>query len=174
MLLHPTPYPTRLIRLTLTVMMGFLLASCSGPAFSRAWKEAQKQPSTDPICGQWTGTWQSEVNGHHGSLQCVVSPPSAPGQPHDFFYRATWKRILSGSYRAKHKVEPSGQSTWTLSGEHQMPSWAGGLYTYKGRLTPETFSATYDCNLDRGTYSLRRLDSNAPLKNTLAKTNSKP
>lgn len=163
-----------LTRLLLPAVLGLLLSSCSGPAFNRAWKQAQHQPPADAVCGQWTGTWKSDFNGHHGKLQCVVTPPAKPGQPHGFFYRATWMRILSGAYRAEHTVKPAGKAAWTLSGSHEMPSWAGGLYTYEGKLTPETFTARYECEIDHGTYALSRPESAAAANKTLAKSTDTP
>jgi hypothetical protein len=167
--------PFRLLcRQLLPGMLALLLTSCSGPAFQRAWKQAQSQPPADPVSGPWIGTWKSDSNGHQGQLQCVVTPPDKPGAPHQFYYRATWMRFLSGAYRAEHQVKPSGKSAWKLSGQHRMPAWAGGLYTYEGNLTPESFSARYECEIDHGTYTLQRPESTATPNNTLAKSQAKP
>ena len=150
----PRPVVFRLM----LVLTALLSVSCTGPSFHRAWRAAKSSPQADPVCGRWQGEWRSEANGHHGKLQCVVTPPAQPGEPHEFYYRATWQRILSGPYRAKHQVKPAGPDKWTLSGEQTLPAWAGGRYEYRGTLTPDTFSATYQCAIDRGTYQLRRVD----------------
>lgn len=144
------------IRLLFAALIGLSLPSCTSPGFQRAWKQAATLPQSDPVCGQWLGTWQSDANQHHGNLRCIVTPPKSPGQPHQFHYHATWMRFLSGTYRAQHSVTPSGKSTWTLAGQHQMPSWAGGLYTYQGQLSPSNFTANYKCELDHGTFTLSR------------------
>lgn len=156
-------------RLLLTAILGLCLSSCVSPRFQRAWNQAATQPpQADPFCGQWQGTWQSQANHHHGKLRCVVSPPQSPGQDHQFYYHATWMRFLSGGYRTKHTLTPSSKSTWTLAGQHQMPDWAGGLYTYKGQLSPSNFTTTYQCELDHGTFTLSR--PLTPLKKKLAKS----
>lgn len=144
------------LRLLLTAFLGLSVSSCLSPSFQRAWNQAASQPQADPVCGQWLGAWQSQANHHHGNLRCIVSPPKSPGQPHHFRYHATWMRFLSGAYRAQHSVTPSSPSKWSLAGQHQMPSWAGGLYTYKGHLSPTNFTATYHCKLDHGTFTLSR------------------
>jgi hypothetical protein len=155
--------------LLLNAVLGLFLCSCSGIGFHRAWKKANAEPPADPFCGQWQGTWLSEFNQHNGKLRCVVSPPESPGEPHHFHYHATWMRILSGSYRARHTITPSGTSKWTLKGQHQMPGWAGGLYTYEGQLSPTSFNATYRCALDHGTFTLSRPESPLPSEKALAK-----
>ncbi len=132
-----------------------LLSSCAGPGFNRAWKKAGSMPE-DGVSGRWEGTWLSDANGHHGKLRCIVTPPETPGGPHEFYYHATWMRVLSGAYRADHQVKPAGRGRWTFTGEHEMPSWAGGLYRYDGRISGGTFEADYRCRIDRGTYQLQR------------------
>jgi hypothetical protein len=174
-----TPPPTsplpRLLRAFLPALAFlFLLPSCSGPSFHRAWKAAAASAPADPVSGRWEGTWQSRVNGHHGRLQCVVTPPDQPGGPHLFHYRATWMRFLSGSYRAAHSLTPSGKNTWSLSGSHALPAWAGGLYQYQGSLAPDSFSASYECEIDRGTYTLKRPPAPSSVQNTLAKSSNSP
>lgn len=151
----PRPLP-RLPRWLPRLLLACLLSSCAGPGFNRAWKNAGSLPN-DGVCGRWEGTWLSDVNGHHGRLRCVVSPPAEPNGPHQFFYHATWMRVLSGSYRAGHLVKPAGRERWTFTGEHRLPSWAGGLYHYEGSIQNGRFEATYHCELDRGHYHLHRV-----------------
>jgi hypothetical protein len=52
-----------------------------------------------------------------------------------------------------------------------MPSWAGGLYTYQGQLSPTNFNATYKCAIDHGTFTLSRP---LPAKKILAKSPPAP
>ncbi len=150
-----TKHLPRLRRL-LPVLLLPLLVSCAGPSFHRAWKKAANTPSDD-VNGRWQGTWSSDTNGHHGRLRCVVTPPETPGGPHQFFYHATWMRVLSGAYKAGHQVQAAGRGRWNFSGEHQMPNWAGGLYRYEGTIENDQFQAKYRCKIDRGTYRLTRV-----------------
>lgn len=162
----PSPKPptamntSRLIRLGLIALSLVCLPSC-GTAFRKAWNNA---PASQGVAGKWEGTWLSAVNGHTGTLKCVVTPaPEAKcaacgskAQPHTFFYRATWKTILSGSYQAVHHVEKKG-SAYVFKGDHQMPDWAGGKYHYEGTVKGDEFNACYQCAKDRGTFTMKRV-----------------
>jgi hypothetical protein len=139
------------LRLALVAISLVCLPSC-GTAFRKAWNHA---PASQGVEGKWEGTWLSAVNGHTGTLKCVVSAPTGKGD-HEFFYRATWKKILSGSYKAVHHVEKKGGSH-VFKGDHQMPDWAGGKYHYEGTVKGDEFSACYESAMDRGSYMMRRV-----------------
>ena len=151
---------SRLIRLVLTALSLVCLPSC-GTAFRKAWNNA---PAANGVAGMWEGTWLSAVNGHTGTLKCVVTPAlkaesannGSKAQPYSFFYRATWKTILSGSYKALHQVEKKG-SAFVFKGDHQMPDWAGGRYHYEGTVKGDEFNACYECAIDRGTFTMKRV-----------------
>lgn len=128
------------------------LSSCNG-AFRKAWKAASV---SEGVNGKWEGTWLSAANGHHGKLRCAVSGPEGQGD-HDFFYHATWKSILSGSYKAVHHVQPKKDGSYVLKGDHQMPDWAGGKYHYEGTIKGDEFKACYECEIDRGTFTMKRV-----------------
>ncbi|MFM2168646.1 MAG: hypothetical protein RIS79_3017 [Verrucomicrobiota bacterium] len=139
------------LRLALVAISLVCLPSC-GTAFRKAWNHA---PASQGVEGKWEGTWLSAVNGHTGTLKCVVSAPTGKGD-HEFFYRATWKKILSGSYKAVHHVEKKSGSH-VFKGDHQMPDWAGGKYHYEGTVKGDEFSACYESAMDRGSYMMRRV-----------------
>jgi hypothetical protein len=138
--------------LSLTVLA---LCSCSS-SFRREWKEALQQPPGSGVVGAWEGQWKSDSNGHHGRLRCVVSPAKNEQGDHSFHYHATWAGILSGAYRAEHRVVPQKKDA-TFTGQHDMPSWAGGRYTYGGKIVGDEFSACYQCSMDKGTFQMRRV-----------------
>ncbi len=140
-----------LLRLVLSVLVLTVLPSCSS-AFHKAWDHP---PAAHGISGKWEGTWLSAVNGHHGELRCVVSGPKG-GQNYRFHYHATWKSILSGSYKAIHQVQKKGTS-YIFQGDHPMPDWAGGLYHYEGTVQGDAFNARYECAKDRGTFTMQRV-----------------
>lgn len=156
--IRPPPSPMKrasLLRLALALISLTCLPSC-GFAFRSAWKKA---PVTSGVEGKWKGTWLSDASGHHGNLSCVVSPPPASRKHtfHQFFYHATWMHILSGSYKAIHTVKKQKDGTYTFSGEHKMPNWAGGLYHYEGTIKGDEFKANYKCPIDNGTYTMKRV-----------------
>ena len=130
--------------------------SCVSPAYEYRWHQAASSAAPEGIEGTWDGTWQSEVNGHHGRLRCIIGPAIDDSSHHPFRYRATWMRFLSGGYRAEHQVTPIAPDQWTFSGQHQLPNWAGGLYQYEGTIHDDTMSVRYDCAIDRGHYELTR------------------
>jgi hypothetical protein len=158
-----------LLRLVFGLIFLTCLPSC-GFAFRKAWKDAR-----GPTCGfrddggectfdfpsegvgRWKGTWLSEASGHHGDLSCVVSEAKGKPGDHEFFYHATWMKILSGSYKAMHSVKKEKDGTYTFSGEHKMPNWAGGLYHYEGTIKGDEFKANYKCSMDNGTYTMKRM-----------------
>lgn len=141
-----------LLRLSLSVLVLSLLTSC-GSEFRSAWKRAG---TTQGVEGRWEGTWLSAANGHHGTLRCAVSGPKGQ-ENHQFFYRATWKSILSGSYKAIHQVQKKKDGTYVFKGDHQMPDWAGGKYHYEGTIKGDDFNACYECEIDRGTFTMKRV-----------------
>lgn len=151
-----------LTRLALCAFVLTLLPSC-GSDFRSAWKKA---PAAHGATGKWEGTWLSAANGHHGKLRCVVAEPGAllaasklqpNAVPHTFHYRATWMKILSGSYTAVHNVQKQKDGTYVFKGEHKMPDWAGGLYHYEGTIKDDEFKANYRCSMDHGTYTMKRV-----------------
>lgn len=137
------------------LLLSLLLASCS-TGFRREWRQAVAAGPQPGAAGAWEGTWRSHVNGHHGRLRAVVSPPKNSVGDHDFHYHATWAKILSGSYRAGHRVTPSKHGS-AFEGQHRMPNWAGGLYRYEGRIHGDLFEACYSSGKDRGVFSMKRV-----------------
>jgi hypothetical protein len=88
-------------------------------------------------------------------LRCIVGPAQA-NHEHDFFYYATWKHLLSGSYHTTQKVTRTAKG-YAFAGQHTMPAWAGGLYTYQGTIRGDEFHAEYKCASDHGSYVLKRV-----------------
>jgi hypothetical protein len=129
-----------------------LLSSCS-VSFDRDWRTAVAAGPKPGVEGAWSGTWQSEATGHTGKLRCVVGP--AQKSEHDFHYHATWS-FLSGAYHAKHLVTQTATGS-KFQGQHRMPDWAGGLYTYQGTIQGDDFHAKYQCAKDRGSYTMKRV-----------------
>lgn len=148
-------------RLLFLLSLTVLLSSCS-LSFKKEWKAALKAGPQPGLVGAWEGEWKSESTSHHGRLRSVVGPEKNNEGDHPFHYHATWAGILSGSYRTDHRAQKKGKH-WIFKGQHRMPSWAGGLYTYEGTVDGDEFSARYDCEFDEGTFRMTRVRP-APIK----------
>lgn len=83
--------------------------------------------------------------------------PSKNSDAYCFHYRATWMKILSGSYKAMHNVQKKKDGSYIFKGDHQMPDWAGGLYHYEGTIKGDEFNARYKCAKDHGTFTMKRV-----------------
>jgi|GEM_PF-418324 len=157
-----------LLRLALGLILTSCLPSCSS-GFRSAWKAGGYVISPNSMIttqeslqnqlppGKWEGTWHSDANGHQGTLRCVTSSAFNIQGDHEFFYRATWKKILSGSYKAVHTVKKQKDGTYTFKGTHKMPKSLGGLYQYEGTIKGDEFNACYQCSMDKGTYTMKRV-----------------
>lgn len=143
-------------RLCLGLLVALLLSSCAAD-FRREWKAALRSGPQTGVAGAWEGTWTSVATGHHGRLRCVVGPVKNAEGDRSFHYHATWGGILSGAYRADHRVTAAPGGTSLFKGQHLMPAWAGGLYTYEGSVRGDAFKAAYKCEADHGTYSMQRV-----------------
>lgn len=154
---------SRTLRLALFALILTLLPSC-GSDFRKAWKcdMCPAPPPANGVAGKWQGTWHSDATGHRGKLRCVVSGELEEGKfyakgDHTFFYHATWKTILSGSYKAIHNVRKQKDGSYRFTGDHKMPDWAGGLYHYEGTIKGDEFKANYKSAMDHGTYTMKRV-----------------
>lgn len=133
------------------------LSSCVPNSYTRGFVEATAALPRPPVNaeGPWLGTWKSNVNGHTGPLWCIVQPtPNRPGE-YDFRYRAGWGALKFGDYIHTTPAKPAADGSLKLSGEMVLP---GGFGTYQvdGRLTRDSFTATYQSEGDRGTMTLKR------------------
>ncbi|MES2595967.1 MAG: hypothetical protein V4662_11555 [Verrucomicrobiota bacterium] len=144
-------------RLLFLLLTTALLSSCS-MTFKKEWRQALKAGPKPGVEGAWEGTWNSTASGHHGRLRAVVGPAKNAEGDHPFRYHATWGKILSGSYLADHRVKAAkGKNGSTFTGQHDMPKWAGGRYTYTGTIKGDEFRADYECAMDKGTYTMKRV-----------------
>jgi hypothetical protein len=135
------------------VVLAFaLLTACS--SFHNEWKAATKAAiSANSIEGPWSGDWRSDVNGHHGSLRCVVAKTS------ETTYRAHYRAHFLKIFRFTYAATLNGHETngvVTLEGEANLGKLAGGVYKYEGRATPTEFRSTYASKHDHGAYQMTR------------------
>lgn len=141
------------MKLALICLLLATLVSCS--SYQRDFKAATKSfTSTGTLEGPWKGTWQSEVNGHHGPLWCQVSRDPEKAKEWIFRYRAGWGVLQFGDYKhsvkatLKNKLLPI-DSSMTLPGGF-------GTYHVKGTLTSTNFAMRFKGNGDKGTMILTR------------------
>jgi hypothetical protein len=134
---------------------GVLGSGCS--SFGRDWKAATGQPAGEHgVAGRWEGEWVSDVNGHRGRLQAVVTPEGGPR--YHVHYRATYRKLLrfSFGYEMSMDVEPAGQGACLLQGEADLGVW--GEYRCEGSANGTHFTARYETQYDHGVFHLDRAD----------------
>ncbi|MGH9159157.1 MAG: hypothetical protein ACRD2X_04130 [Vicinamibacteraceae bacterium] len=131
-------------------VLAAVTANCVG--FRRRWREAAGETATGPA-GCWVGEWKSERTGHHGRLRCVLRPLG------DDRWQAWFHATYFDMLRACYAVELQGQTSpegARLRGQVDLGSLAGGLYEYDGHASSSEYHSSYECQYDRGTFSLWR------------------
>jgi hypothetical protein len=143
----------RLIPLVATLAF----SSCGISSYSREFEKASAAMPRPPVNaeGPWQGTWKSDVNGHHGPLWAIVQPNADLPGHYDFRYRAGWGALRFGDYTHTTPARPGRDGSIELSGEMVLPGGFGN-YQVEGRLTRDTFKATYRSAADHGTMTLQR------------------
>ena len=127
------------------------LTSC-GTAYHVEWNAARGQAhAPGSIEGAWEGSWHSIVNGHSGTLWCLIKDGSSTERT--FAYRATWGRFLSGGFRATHQLQRNGDRTTFVVDQ---PLGKLGRFHGEGTIGADKFSACYRAAGDRGTFELTR------------------
>ena len=128
------------------------LASCS--SYQRDFRKATlTKPQPGPT-GPWKGHWQSEVNGHHGPLWCLVSRDSE-GDYWNFRYRAGWGLLQFGDYTHPITATPKKDGSLPVEGKMTLPN-NFGTYSVQGLVTNQRFHLHYQGNGDKGSMTLTR------------------
>jgi len=137
--------------LVLMPLVALLGVSCS--SFNREWQKAGRVPlSTSGLEGRWEGQWISDVNGHRGSLRCIVTKD---GEFYKARFHAKYRKILSFGYTVP-LIADAAQNGYRFSGEADLGSLAGGVYHYDGHAAATNFFSTYSCKYDHGTFQMQR------------------
>jgi len=125
--------------------------------FRRDWKRYSAVGSPPQgIEGCWLGEWISDVNGHHGQLEGVVT--KSDSGKYQACFHATYSRFLRVYYEVDLKGrEENGHVE--LEGEADLGQLAGGVYHYTGEATPTGFHCQYRCKYDHGPFRMKRLDA---------------
>jgi hypothetical protein len=138
----------------LALTFGLLLLANGCSSFNREWEKAaanHKLPNS--LEGRWEGKWLSDKNGHTGKLLCLLTRES------DTNYHAHFKATYWKIFRASYHVQFTGgmrDGVWNFHGDEDLGWFAGGVYHYKGRVTPTNFFSTYRSEYDHGTFELYR------------------
>ena len=128
------------------------MAGCS--TFHRDWRHAAStSPAPSDITGRWQGSWQSDVNGHHGRLRCLVTR-EGEGEYHARFH-ANYLKVFRFGYTVPLSVQEAN-GAFRFQGEADLGRLAGGRYTYEGKATRTEFFSAYQAKKDHGTFRMTR------------------
>ncbi len=123
--------------------------------FEREWSAAmQCGIPCDNLAGLWEGTWESEHNGHHGTLRAIITKCS--DGHYKARYHATFAVLIPYSYDTTHRAT-EGEGVTHFCGVEDLGCLAGGVYHTNGRADGRSFSARYKAEKDHGVYRMCRV-----------------
>lgn len=120
--------------------------------FHEAWDKAR---SANGVEGRWRGEWRSEVNGHHGPIDCVLAASGEYLIAASF--HAEYSKVLRVCYTVQLQAERVGDG-FRLRGEADLGRLAGGVYSYEGELSTMQLLCRYRCRYDHGMFDLKPVD----------------
>jgi hypothetical protein len=125
--------------------------------------EGVSSSGVSDLTGRWEGTWQSDENGHTGSLRCIITRKDSDYLAR-YYATYTWCFLpLSFEMAIPTTAQPEGPAkapggAWKLRGSAELSCWvAGGLYEYEARVEGGEYVATYRSSFDRGVFRLQRV-----------------
>jgi len=127
--------------------------SCS--SFDHKWEEAAvlETGKDAAVAGRWEGSWTSDVNGHTGTLRCILTPIEE-GRVQADFHARFWK-FFSWRYQVPLAVD-SMNKTNRISGSSNLGWLFGGQYQCRGGVQDSEFTATYTNRYDHGIMVMSR------------------
>jgi hypothetical protein len=143
----------------------FVVLACGSSGclltFERDWRSAQRDGiQTDQLAGIWEGTWQSNYNGHTGKLKAIITP-CGNGHYHAQ-YKGTFALVVPFAYETTHYGEVGEDGVIYFSGRQSLGKLAGGDYVTQGWANGATFFATFQADVDHGTFRMHRVGSCGP------------
>ncbi len=102
---------------------------------------------------EWSGTWKSEGRGPGGKLECVVIPGD------DELWRATFTGYCNREFAYKVRMDGRKKAkTIFFQGQADLGEADGGVYTWTGQISGDTFVGFYSGAKGRkaGNFSMRR------------------
>lgn len=142
-----------------------ILILCTTGCYECRWSAAGKAITpADSIAGRWSGTWQSDANGHDGGLRCIISDVTADTFKADF--KASYGWLFTFTYTATMRItgrapcpdtQPAIDPMYVYFKGAQDLGWlAGGMYHYDGKVGPTAFFCNYKSGSDHGRFQLTR------------------
>ena len=143
---------------TLVRSLSHLLAALiSNPSkFRRQWKQCQSGSDPSGILGRWQGHWASQTSGHGGRLKCVLTRAETSGHDYEAYFFAVFARVLSVCYAVRLHGRQTDSGVH-LEGETDIGRLAGGVYSYKGEVTPSGFRCAYRGSYDHGIFEMKKV-----------------
>jgi hypothetical protein len=137
-----------------------LTGGCS--TFNRDFEAASELAPADAMSGAWTGSWQSDYNGHNGKLRAIITQrddTEAPAEIRPYYearYHAVYAGFLTFEYTTKLYPQQSADGKTAFEGAEDLGYAKEGVYHYEGHTDGEAFFSTYKANFDHGTYTMER------------------
>jgi hypothetical protein len=139
----------------LWLMLGFVCLGTGCSTFRQDWESSRcYSPPQQSIEGCWEGTWESAVNGHHGTLRAIVS--RYDDNNYHARFHATFLRVLPYEFDTPLSVTQS-DNVITLNGQTDLGWLAGGVFTYEGQADEHELNCNYCAAKDHGSFHLRRV-----------------
>jgi hypothetical protein len=130
-------------------------SGCTSLTFDRDWNNAvtNKAPS-DGVTGQWAGSWQSNSNGHTGSLRCIITKTDTKMYQARFFARY-FGELIAFEYTVDMQPKKTDDGAFYLEGQANLGTFAGGIYQYKGHVKGAQYNSIFKSQYDKGVFKLR-------------------
>ena len=110
----------------------------------------------DLLVGRWEGKWASDSRGEDGKLKCGIRTTDSGEHFATFVSKYAGGLLTHTSKDVALRITARRDGRWEFEGRKDLGLIYGGMYTYKGYVTPDAFEATYDSRFDKGTFSLQR------------------
>jgi hypothetical protein len=134
-------------------MMIILVTQWGCSTFNTTWEATPSEADASPA-GCWAGSWRSQVNRHHGPLKCIIQKQSQSGVT--AWFKAGYLGVMSFEQTISMDLDQA-DTGWTFHGSENLGKLAGGLYTYEGTITNETFYSTYSNKWDQGIFEMQKV-----------------
>lgn len=109
--------------------------------------------SEDLLAGNWTGSWVSCKNGHHGKLRatfCRINDTQVQA-----VFTGSFARILPFRYKATLTIVHEEPGLIRLRGSQRLGPIMG-TFCYEATITGDRFDATYSSRRDCGQWTMTR------------------
>jgi hypothetical protein len=105
------------------------------------------------LSGCWSGTWQSQVTGHHGPLWAQFVRTG--DQQYDVYFRGRFFKLVPFRYSVTMTATEQPDGTVLLQGSQYLGRMFG-TFTFSATATDSQFQAQYAACKDHGSFCLSR------------------